>query len=486
MKKQFQGKKVLIMGLGLNPRGSGVTAAKFFCSQGAKVIVTDLKTKKEIAPSLKLLRNLPIHFVLGKHNESDFKSVDLVIKNPGVRRDSKYLQIAKEHNVPIETDISIFFKNCPAKIIGVTGTRGKSTTTSLIYEMLKRKYKDIRKFRHSHKSSLNPGVFMGGNIQFSPLNFLSKVKPKSKVVLELSSWMLEDLDNCGVKIIPHIAVLTNLMPDHLNTYKNFGDYIKAKMLIFSAKGGKNQTKNDFAVLNYDDLNVRKLMDKIKAKKVLFSLFDISQLKEGIHKVFIKDKKIYFDKEEIIAISNIKLFGEHNISNILAAVAVAKLENAPTREIKKVLETFKGLPHRLEFVRKFKGIEFYNDTASTMPEAAIAALKTLGREKNIILIAGGSDKGLDYKKLAKEIRKYCKAVILFEGEASQKILKTIQQYSNITISDSVKTMKDAIKNAVKLAKKGDIILLSPAAASFGLFQNEFDRGEQFKQIVKRLK
>jgi len=625
------------MGLGLNPKGSGISAAKFFAARGAKVIVTDLKTKKELMLSLKLLKGLLIRFVLGKHNESDFVNADLVIKNPGVRQTSKYLQIAKKNNVPIETDIGIFLKNCPAQVIGVTGTRGKSTTVALIGEMLKTKNfpspttVGVRLRRKSpfkkggDGGGFNKGwkeqIFVGGNIQMSPLNFLNKVKSQSKIVLELSSWMLEDLftPTCpagggafspyfadlsaearpvrrslgeggrakaegetggvfarggsafGGRGGPHIAVLTNLMPDHLNTYKNFGDYVKAKALIF-----KNQTKNDFAVLNYDDANVRKLAKEIKAKKIWFSKKQPSHsppfspgAKQGeLEGVFVKKEDIIWkfqgQKEKIALLKNIKLLGEHNISNILAAVAVAKIEGAPNKAIKRVLKTFKGLPNRLEFVREVRGIKFYNDTTSTMPEATIAALRALSqiqkpphsppisprakqgefppdlpaslcearragadqplaeegvKNRNIILIAGGSDKKLEYKELAKEIKKYCKAVVLFGGKVSEKILKVIKRWNldvevrcnchselvsesviapsqtlkqvqgdkkrSLLIIENVKSMKEAMRESLKLAKGGDIILLSPAAASFGLFQNEFDRGEQFVKEVRGL-
>jgi len=571
------------MGLGFNPRGSGISAAKFFAARGAKVIVTDLKTRKELSSSLRLLKNWlassppkpwrrRISFVLGKHRESDFsakggsasggKNTDLVIKNPGVRQDSKYLQIAKENNVPIETDVGIFLKNCPAQIIGVTGTRGKSTTAALIGEMLKTKNPPYSPFKkggdgEGFNKGGREGIFVGGNIQMSPLNFLNQVKKDSKVVLELSSWMLEDLFppiNANIKQIktnnlvgPHIAVLTNLMPDHLNTYKNFGDYVKAKALIFA-----NQTKNDFAVLNYDDANVRKLAKEIKAKKVWFSVkskIPGAYFKNGfIHwnckwnwksaKMDKKKRPLFFVHQKIVSLKEIKLEGWHNISNILAAVAVAKIEGAPNKAIKRVLKTFKGLPNRLEFVREVRGIKFYNDTTSTMPEATIAALRALSqiqkpphsppisprakqgefppeadpplaeegvKNRNIILIAGGSDKKLEYKELAKEIKKYCKAVVLFKGDASDKILKIMKspcggspEGRQFPIIKNVLSMKDAVKNAVKLVKKGDhakrgqrhakradIILLSPAAASFGLFQNEFDRGEQFVKIVEKL-
>ncbi len=513
------------MGLGLNSQGSGVSAAKFFASSGAKVTVTDLKTEKELAPSIKLLKNFPMKFVLGKHNKEDFTNVDLIIKNPGVRQDSPHLQIAKKNGVKIESDVSIFWKLCPAPIIGITGTRGKSTTTALIGEMLKKGNPPQPPFIKGGRG----GIFVGGNIQISPLNFIDKIKPNSKVVLELSSWMLEDLfiptfSSCpdapfgiervvrprrtrlgrgggyfspypdevgigGVRGGPRIAVLTNLMPDHLNTYKSFKVYIKTKALIF-----QNQTKKDFAVLNYDDKEVEKLSKNIKAKKIWFSSHSIiPRFNRGIHRISVKNKEIYFDKEKIASLKEVALLGKHNISNILAAVAVAKLEGVSNQSIAKVLKSFKGLPNRLEFVREVRGIKFYNDTTATMPEATMCALRALSQIRNpkseirnIILIAGGADKKLDYKKLGQEIKKYCKAVILFKGEASKKIARQLSVVSRklLVLKDAL-TMKGAVKNAVELAKKGDIILLSPSAASFGLFQNEFDRGEQFVKKIKKL-
>jgi len=206
----FKNKKVVIMGLGLH--GGGVGVAKFFCKQGADVLVTDLKTRKQLKESVDKLKGLSIEFVLGKHRQEDFINTDLVIKNPGVPRDSFYLKIARKHKIPIKTDIGIFFDLCKVPIIGITGTKGKSTVATLVYLFLKTKY---------------PNVILAGNIGISPLEIFSKINKKSKVVLELSSFELEDL-----KKSPQVAVITNLFPDHLNRYKNFKSYIKAKESIF--------------------------------------------------------------------------------------------------------------------------------------------------------------------------------------------------------------------------------------------------------------
>ena len=421
------------MGLGLH--GGGVGVAKFFVEQGAKVLITDLKTKKELKKSIDELKGYKIKYVLGKHRGGDFKNTDLIIKNPAVPKDSKYLKIAKKNEIPIETDVGLFFELCPwQKIIGVTGTKGKSTTATLIAKLLKTRYK----------------VVLAGNIRTSVLEELPKVTKDTIIVLELSSWQLE-----GLKIhkkSPHIAIITNIMPDHLNRYKGMKDYIVAKRLIF-----KFQKPEDFLILNNDDKVVRKFVKKAKAKT------------------------IYYSKKLVTKYLNyIKLTGEHNLSNVAAAIAVAKLFKISSTYIKETLDNFKGIEGRLEFIKEFEGIKYYNDTTATTPEATIAALRSFPLYK-IILIAGGTDKNLNFKNLAEEILKGVKSLILLPGTATEKLKKELAPGQV-----EVKSMKEAVKTARKNAKKNDIILLSPGCASFGLFQHEFDRGEQFKKWLKKLK
>lgn len=446
MKKQefslneLKNKKILIMGLGLYPKGSGVSAARFFADLGSRVTVTDLKKRKDLSSSIKLLSKYKIRYVLGHHSKRDFIEADLIIKNPAVRKDSRFLEYVKRRNIPIETDISIFFKLCPAKIIGITGTRGKSTTASLTYELLR---------------SENKNVFLGGNIQNSPLNFLDKLDKDSLVVLELSSWMLESLGRRS----PEIAVLTNIMPDHLNTYKNMNEYIRAKALIF-----KYQKKEDLGVINYDNQIAREVGKKIKVKKKWFSLKKKNKLNNYLKFV--------------------KLPGEHNLYNALAAINVASIFKVSDGNIRKTLEEFKGVPNRLEFIREINGVKFYNDTTATTPDAVIAALKAL-KSKNIILIAGGTDKNLDYKELAGLIADYVSVLVLLPGTATDKLRAHLIKESNLE-PVTARNMKEAVLKAKEMAKKGDIILLSPGAASFGLFKNEFDRGEKFIKEVYPVK
>ena len=417
----FKNKKVTIMGLGLH--GGGVGVAKFFAKQGAKLIVTDLRTKKELEPSLKELKGLPIKFVLGKHRKQDFINTDLIIKNPGVPADSLYLKAAKKHNIPIKTDVGIFFELCQASIIGITGTKGKSTVATLVYLFLKSKY---------------PNTILAGNIGVSPLEVLSKINKNTKVILELSSFQLENL-----KKSPHIAVITTLFPDHLNRYRNFRDYIDAKKSIF-----KYQKKNDILILNYNNSETKKLSSETNSK-------------------------VYFFKD----------------SNTSAAISVAKLFKISKKDIKKVLSNFKGIPDRQELVAVKRGVKYINDTTATTPQSVIFAVRTFKKrfpKSEIILIAGGVDKKLIYKNLAKEIQKNIAHLILLPGTASNKLKKELGSFLKEPSSFKVKSMQQAVIKTSKLAKKGDVVLLSPGAASFNLFKNEFDRGEQFVKAVYKLK
>jgi len=386
------------MGLGLH--GGGVGVAKFFVSQGADVLVTDLKNREELKESLAKLRGLPIKFVLGEHRKEDFLNADLIIKNPAVPSNSKYLK----GKTPIKTDVQTFFDLFKGEIIGITGTKGKSTTATLIYKLLKKKY---------------PKIKLAGNIGVSPLEILGKT---DKVVLELSSFELEDLEKS-----PHIAVITNLFEDHLNRYKDFKEYINSKKSIF-----KHQDKDDILIISKD---IKDFAKDAKAKTYTFSS----------------------PKE--------------------SAVLVARLLKVPEKEIKKVLSSFKGIRHRQEFIGIKGGVKYINDTAATTPESVILALDNF--EEPIILITGGENKGLDYKKLAKKIKDEKIEVILLPGTASNKLKGELKGFTE------VKSMEEAVKEASSLAKKGEVVILSPGAASFNLFKNEFDRGEQFIKEYEKI-
>jgi len=409
--EDFKNKKVTIFGLGV--LGGGVGAAEFFARAGAKVTVTDIKKEEELKESVKKLKKYKINFVLGKHRKEDFINTDIVIKGPGIPNNSPYLQIAKANKVKIDTDVGIFFEFCKNPIIGVTGSKGKSTTAAILYEVLKKKYKN---------------TLLGGNIGVSVLSLIPKIKKDSILVLELSSWQLEGL--LPHKKSPHIAIITNIFPEHLNRYKNFEDYIEAKKIIF-----KFQKKDDYLILN-------------------------ENLKEYLSSA--KSKIIYYDGNP------------NKVAEIVGAIYKVK-----PKDIQKAIKDFKGLQGRLEFLREVDGVMFFNDTCATHPEATIYSLEKLKKEyvdSDIILIAGGQDKNLDFSRFNEIVPQKVKQLILLPGDIEEKIkVKFIK----------VNGMKEAVKKAKEIATKGDIVLLSPAAASFNLFKNEFDRGEKFKEAVNEI-
>lgn len=428
----FQGKKITLMGLGLLGRGLGV--ARFLIEQGAQLTITDLKTKRELTDSLKKLSKFKgVKYVLGQHRLADFKNRDLIIKAAGVPFDSKYIKEAKKNKIPIEMDASLFAKLAPVKIIGITGTRGKSTVTDIVYQILKKHYK-------------KGDVFLGGNIKgIATLPFLNKVKERDIVVMELDSWQMQGFGDS--KISPHIAVFTNFLSDHMNYYRNsMNRYFDDKANVF-----KYQSKDDYLIVSQQaNQEIQKrYKSKIRSKVV----------------------KALNNKWET------KLLGQHNQDNISLAVEVLKILGINKLVIKKELKTYSGMLGRLELVRTFKKVDYYNDTNSTTPDALTAALNSF--KQRVILIAGGNDKELDYKEVVKVIRKKTKAIILIKGTATDKILKLIECPVEV-----VESMKKAVGKANQFAQKGDIVLLSPGATSFGVFKNEYDRGDQFRELVNK--
>jgi UDP-N-acetylmuramoylalanine--D-glutamate ligase len=438
-KINLKGKKITIMGLGL--QGQGLWAAKVAAQHGAKVTVTDLRPAKELAPSLKKLEGLPIRYVLGKHRKEDFVNNDLIIRNPAVPEDSKFLKIARAEKIRIEMEIGLFFLLAPVlrkNLVGITGTRGKTTTTLLIGEIFK-------------KAGIDSVV--GGNIPEKPaLALLSKIKPKTTIVLELSSWQLEGLAHH--KISPHIAVVTNIYRDHMNRYQTMADYVAAKKLISTF-----QRPADYLVLNYENEKTKQLAQTAQGKVRYFSS---SRLPPSL-------------------IAAVKLKGKHNLENVAAASAVARILKIGPKTIKKALQDFKGLPSRLEFVRKVDNISYYNDTCSTIPEATMAALGAFDRP--VVLIAGGADKRLKFARLGQKIKNSTvKSVVLLRGDATNKLEKVLDKK---IIAGRFDDLRKATFKAKEIARPGDIVLLSPACTSFSMFKNEFDRGDQFRKIVKSL-
>lgn len=471
-----------VMGLGRYKQGSGLGAAKWLVRHGAQTVITDLKDASELHESVSLLmdwyrryRELypdrsiyqPV-FVLGEHRKDDFLGVDCVVQNPGVPSESEFIIAAKAQNVPIESDVSLFFRFYQHPIVAVTGTKGKTTTTLLLGEMMKRK---------------DAKAVTAGNIKVSPLEHLDALIEEPlpvPVVLELSSWMLESLPSAliDLKHGPDISVLTNVYPDHLDRYPSFEAYVASKRIIF-----EHQTPSQFTLLNWDHDLVRAMEPQVKGK-----LFWFSKTYQDHDGCYMKDGNVVFRRNGIdtvvVPVADVALKGEHNVENILSATCAAMLSDITLPDIADVLRQFEGVSDRQEIVREVDEITYVNDTSANAPDAVIAALRRFHGEKpaDIVLIAGGVNKKLAFEPLAEEIVKTCKAVVLLPGDASDTLAQVLGTRVSV---QRVATMKDAVQGARGLAVRGDTVLLSPGASSTNVFRNEFERGEQFREEVRNL-
>ncbi len=426
------------MGLGL--LGRGVGDAKFLAEQGADLIVTDLKTEAELAPSVEMLRNFTnVTFHLGGHEMTDFKNRDFILKGPNVPIDSPYIAEARENHVPIKMSASWFAEIAQIPLVGVTGTRGKSTTTQMLFEIMR---------------AAGMEVLLGGNVRgVSTLALLPSVAKNSIALMELDSWQLAGFGESAIS--PSVAVFTTLYPDHLNYYGSMDSYLEDKAQIFL-----HQKPEDTLVVS---TQVAPILKEKYGKK--------------IHSHVVVADPAKFPKGWTLQVP-----GEHNTLNAMCAIEAARALGIDEGIIHTALQNFKGMPGRLELVRELNGIKIYNDTTATTPEATFAALRALQNErhrKSLILILGGTDKGLDMSALIAEIPHYCRKVILLAGSGTDRIK------SRLPHSSIYGTMGEALSAALAGAGSDDSVLFSPAFASFGMFQNEFDRGEQFNALVQAL-
>ncbi len=491
--KDFYGKKVLIFGLGLH--GGGAAAAHWFFRQGAEVIITDSKTRAELEPSIARLttlcnsyrlahptaRLISPEYILGKHRIEDVMRADSIIQNPGVPREHPLLMAAREKGVPIHNDASIFFSCTPsANTIGVTGTRGKTTTVLCIAEILKMNYP---------KTVAAGFATPDGAVSF--FSILDKVREQSvagdsaPVVLELSSWQLELLTEHGLG--PRTAVITNIYPDHLNRYDSMDAYIEAKKSITQfQKSGQGEGA---VILNYDNPLTQAIGDEVDTdRRYWFSRIHAPFEQGAFLEKKTKQLCVRHDSvvERICSAADLPLKGVHNEENVLAACVVGMIYGVSPQAMREACLSLRGVPGRLEHVGVMNGRSIINDTAATSPDASVAALKTLGqRSKKIILIAGGADKNLDFTGMGLAIARYCKALILFSGTASPSLFSSAHAAGYTGTALYANSMREAVQHAWRLSTKGDILLLSPGAASFGMFQHEFDRGNQFLEEIKHL-
>lgn len=442
----LEGKKVLVIGLA----HTGSECARFLARRGARVVVSDVRPADELKPAMEALAGVPIDYRLGGEDVSWLAGVDCVIPSPGVAMENPLLRQAATLQVPVLSEIELACRFFPAPFVGITGTNGKSTTTTLVGEMLR---------------ASGQKIFLGGNLG-AP--FISAVSEKwDWGVVEISSFQLEWIE----RFRPRIAALLNITEDHLDRYATFSDYCRAKERIFEA-----QTGNDFAVLNRDDGQVWGLRDRIKSRVVSFGF---SEASEGAfataNEILWREKKT----EERYALRQVKLHGVHNVENMMAAVAVAKCVGIARPVIQQTLDRFPGLEHRLEFVRERNGVRYYNDSKGTNVGAVVKSLASFNEP--VILLAGGVDKGGDYVPLEEGVKQKVRRLVVF-GAAKEIIARSLGRLTETSIVDDI---QEAVRDAAAHARSGDVVLLSPACSSFDQFRNYAERGKIFKRLVQEL-
>ena len=454
--KFASGKKIAIIGLGV----SNLPLLDYFHDLACKISVFDNRKKDELDKDIiEKLDKYNIEYFGGENNLENLVGYNIIFRSPIVMPYRLELKLEEERGAIITSEIEMVLKLTPSKVIGITGTEGKTTTTSIIYEIIKKAgYK----------------CFLGGNIGKPIFTEVKNMRPEDIIVLELSSFQLTNMD-----VSPQISVVTNIFPDHLNVHSSYEEYREEKKNIF-----KHQTENGIVVLNYDNEYTREFSKEANGKVIFFSS------KEKLEDGFIYDNNDGIIKycedgirRHLIKKEDIKLRGIHNYENIATAfAATSSLVNIETAV--QAIKEFNGVEHRLEFVREKDGVKWYNDSIGTSPASTIAGLNAF--DENIILLAGGSDKGLNYKEVGETIASKVQTLIL-TGPTATKIEEATRKAQNGEKVEIcyVENMGEAVKLANKKAKQGDIVLLSPASASFDAFKNFAERGNKFKEFVKGL-
>lgn len=448
--KSLKNKKVLVVGLGK----SGVAASRLLLREGAIVTATDSRPFEALPEEAKELVNQGVRIEAGIHNNETFLSSELIVLSPGVPAEIPQITDAKSNGIRIigEAELAYQFLNAP--LIAVTGSNGKSTTTTLIGEIIKAK---------------GDSVFVGGNLGTPLSDYVLSGNKNSCIVAELSSFQLETIE----AFRPHIAVLLNITPDHLDRYHSMKEYEDAKFRIF-----ENQDNSDFSIINSDEPWSNGFNKRTKGKVVAFSRKN--KVENGI---YVENGKVVSSMENhagvICDVSGIAIKGVHNLENSMAAVAAALLLGCSPEIIAHTLKEFKGLEHRLEFVREVNGVKYINDSKGTNVGAVMKSIE--GFSEPVLLIAGGRDKGSDFTPLRPLIKEKVKKLILI-GEAREKIKSALEQITETVYADS---LEEAVDTARRGAVNGDVVLLSPACASFDMFKNFEDRGRQFKDIVYKI-
>ena len=459
------GMKVTVMGLGLN--GGGLASARFFCDRGAEVTVTDLRDAATLAPSIEALSGRGLRYVLGRHELEDFSGADIVIKNPAVRRGSPFLAAARH----IETDISVFLRYSKSPIVAVTGSKGKSSTASAIHFG----------FTHSGVRSL-----LGGNITVSPLGFLDETAPDRPVVLELSSWQLADMRGLGA-LKPKVAVLTAIMPDHMNYYSSMEEYVADKRLIYA-----DQDASDYTVCDRDSPWGRSFAGETAGKVLWYSESPFGEegawLQGGPKGGVVGLGRLAADgggaagaepRVEELLPEDLLVPGIHMRKNLLAAALALRAMGVGAEPVRRAMGAFPGVEHRLEFFAESRGVRWYNDSAATIPYAVDAALSSF--RVPVVLITGGTDKNIDFEPVAGAYAKAA-AIVLLSGTGTDKLMPILAR-RGIAWKGPFDSLAAAVEAADAAAAPGSAVVLSPGCSSFGMFLHEFERGKNFKATVR---
>lgn len=445
-------KNILILGLGI----SGVSSAKALKKLGANIIICDSKTEEKLSDYISQLNNIEINFKLGV-NKIDLDRIDFIVKSPGVPLEVPILKDAIEKNIEVVTDIELAYRICNNKFIALTGTNGKTTTTTLVGEILK---------------ASGRIVHVTGNIGVGILWEVVNSAEDDIFVIETSSFQLESTQFFK----PDISVIINITPDHVSWHKGFDNYVNAKKKIF-----RNQDLSDYTILNYDDEILNNLEDEISSKIIYFS-----QKQKLDYGVYVDGEEIIINngKEKIALMKHkdIKIPGRHNLENSLASIAVSWIMGIDLNTLAETLRGFEGVEHRLEYVDTINSVKFYNDSKGTNPDSSIQALETI--EAPIILIAGGYDKGSDYTDFIKSFNGKVTSLILL-GETKKKFKNCAISlgFNNIYI---VESMKEAVDKSFEISKINDTVLLSPASASWDMYNSFEERGKDFKKCVNCLR
>ena len=457
----IRGKNALVLGLGVNQGGVGV--ARYLVEQGAHVRVTDMQDAERLATSIKTLADLPISYTLGGHDKADIDWADIVVRNPGVPQDSSWLRMARDRGTMIEMEMTLFFRACPSPIIGVTGTKGKTTTATIIGTILQEQWPDAR---------------IAGNMGRSAVLELSSLDSETPVVLEISSFQIEGL--IEQQLSPQVAVITNVSEDHLDRYPSFEDYAQVKSDL-----AKFQTQDDWLVYPADDEALVERVAGMAGQPVRIAVDDPG----GPCAFWIEDGRFVGrwrgNPVEFGSVDRLALSGKHAQLNALAAIAAAMAVDVPPQVIMRALAAVAPVRDRLEPVATIDGIEFVNDTTATVPVAAIAALQAFDGRR-LVVIAGGSEKHLSFDELTSEIARRAEAVVLLCGDATSRLGGLLKAKSQLPIHGPFGSMTEAVEQAAAISPAGGVVLLSPGCASFGMFQNEFDRGRQFREAVNSLR